>query len=189
MIQAEEEHTEGKPFTVSAMEAQYKALIFSFTAAVVFGSPYWFVWGKAGFGDMPSGLIVFALLIGGILVHELIHGVTWALFAEKGFSSIKFGVMWKALTPYCHCSEALKLSHYRLGAVMPGIILGVIPLLVSTLNASLGWYLFGLIFLIAAGGDFLILWMLRKEPSGMYALDHPEEVGCLLYGTKPVQED
>ena len=43
--------------------------------------------------------IVIATIIIGIILHELIHGVTWAIFAKNGFKSIKFGILLKMLTP------------------------------------------------------------------------------------------
>lgn len=58
------------------------------------------------------------------VVHELIHGITWGIFAEKHFQSINFGVIWKMLTLYCHCSVPLKKWQYVLGAAMPTLVLG-----------------------------------------------------------------
>ena len=50
-------------------------------------------------------VILFILLV---ILHEVIHGLTWGIFARNHFYSIAFGVIWKALTPYCTCSEPLK---------------------------------------------------------------------------------
>lgn len=33
------------------------------------------------------------VLVVGIIVHELIHGLTWGLYAKSKFKSISFGVM------------------------------------------------------------------------------------------------
>ena len=77
-----------------------------------------------GFGDWS---ITFILVIVGIVVHELIHGLTWACYAKRGWKSISFGVMWKLLTPYCHCDEPMHISGYMMGAMMPCIILGCHP--------------------------------------------------------------
>ncbi|MBN2777036.1 MAG: DUF3267 domain-containing protein [Bacteroidales bacterium] len=67
------------------------------------------------------------VFIGGVVLHEILHAITWGIFAKKGFKSIKFGFKIKYLTPYCHCKEALRVKHYKLGAAMPLIILGIIP--------------------------------------------------------------
>lgn len=121
------------------------------------------------------------VLIVGIVVHELIHGLTWGLFAKSGFKSISFGVMWKMLTPYCHCSEPLKVPYYAIGGLMPLITLGVIPALVAIVIKSLFWLTMAIIFIAAAAGDIMIVWKLRKENRDNMILDHPSEAGYLVY--------
>ena len=54
-------------------------------------------------------------LIVGIVVYKLCHGIAWTQFAGRGFRSIRFGMSWKFLTPYCHRTEPLKVKHYRIG--------------------------------------------------------------------------
>jgi len=126
-------------------------------------------------------LMFLIVLIVGIVVHELIHGLTWAKYAKSGFKSISFGVMWKMLTPYCHCSEPLKVSHYSIGALMPLIVLGILPSVVAIFLKSLFWLTMGVIFIAAAAGDIMIVWNLRKENPKNMVLDHPTEAGYLVY--------
>jgi len=59
------------------------------------------------------------VIIIGVVLHELIHGIVFASFAKQGFKSIKFGIIWKMLTPYAHCKEPLRVRPYMLGVVMP----------------------------------------------------------------------
>ena len=59
-----------------------------------------------------------------IIVHELIHGITWAIFVKNHFHAIDFGVVWSTLTPYCACFEPLKKWQYLLGTAMPTLVLG-----------------------------------------------------------------
>ncbi|KEH97129.1 metalloprotease family protein [Clostridium massiliodielmoense] len=47
--------------------------------------------------DIVFWFIVFV----GIVVHESIHGITWAVFCKKKWRAIGFGVDWSTLTPYC----------------------------------------------------------------------------------------
>lgn len=126
-------------------------------------------------------LMFMAALIVGIVVHELIHGVTWAMFAKSGFKSISFGVLWKMLTPYCHCSEPLKVKHYTIGALMPLIVLGIVPSVAAICLKSLFWLTMGVIFIAAAAGDIMVAWKLRKENPENLVLDHPSEAGYLVY--------
>ena len=130
-------------------------------------------------------LMFMGALIVGIVVHELIHGLTWAMYAKTGFKSISFGVMWKMLTPYCHCSEPLKISHYSIGALMPLIVLGILPSIAAICLKSLFWLTMGVIFIAAAAGDIMIVWNLRKEKPENMVLDHPTEAGYLVYEEEP----
>src|SRR5687768_15751087 len=52
---------------------------------------------------------VSALVLGAV-VHELIHGVTWARAARRPLGIIRFGVHWKALAPHAQCMIPLPAS-------------------------------------------------------------------------------
>ncbi|MCF6225447.1 MAG: DUF3267 domain-containing protein [Xanthomonadales bacterium] len=160
---------------------------------IVFGLPYYFFWlrgeinsanikhiaGTMNFGYI--GISIFILLIVGIILHELIHGLTWARFAKKGFRSIKFGVLWEMLTPYCHCTEPLKVKHYIIGALAPAIILGFIPAIIAMIIGSIGLLVFGIFFIMAATGDFVIINLIKKENMNDLIQDHSSEAGCYIY--------
>jgi len=133
------------------------------------------------YGSFGLFLIIIAISIVGVVLHELIHGLCWGLFAKKGFKSITFGVVWKMLTPYCHCKETLQVNQYIFGAIMPGIILGLLPAVYAVIYGSFGILLFGIFFTIAAAGDILMVYLLRKERMDNLVQDHPSEVGCYIY--------
>ncbi len=54
-------------------------------------------------------LVIFAVLV---VVHELIHGLFWAIYAKNHLKSIEFGFMISSLTPYCCCKDMLTKSQY-----------------------------------------------------------------------------
>jgi Putative zincin peptidase len=124
-------------------------------------------------------LLILAVLFG-IVIHEWIHGLSWIFFGHKSFSSIKFGFQWKSLTPYAHLTEPVEVNAYRLGAFLPGFLLGILTYILSLLlgNGDLFW--FSLIHTSAAGGDWLILWRIRNVKPGMQVEDHPTNAGCYV---------
>ncbi len=135
-----------------------------------------------GMLDFLYGFLLLILVMGtGIVAHELLHGVFWAIYAKNGFKSIKFGILRQYVTPYCHCKEPLKVKHYIIGAIMPGIILGFIPLILSLVYGSPGWLFFGIFFTAAASGDFLMIRLLNKEPKNAWVQDHSSEPGYYIY--------
>jgi len=162
-----------------------KANVYGAVAAIPMGAvlliPYLLIWGNNlipfQFGFLPAMIV----LVAGIVVHELLHGFAWALFAKSGVKSIEFGMKWKYLTPYCHCAEPLRVKHYRIGAAMPMIALGLIPATIAMITGNGQMFLFGLVFTIASAGDVVGLTTLRKFDGDEWVQDHPEEVGFLSY--------
>ncbi|MDO4779993.1 MAG: DUF3267 domain-containing protein [Bacteroides sp.] len=163
-----------------------KANLFSLALLPLFGLlyyvPFFIMWDFEGvaFGNLDMFCFIL-IFIGGIVVHELIHGITWALFAKNGFRSIKFGVLWKMLTPYCHCKEPLRLRHYILGGLSPLIFVGVIPALVGIIIGNFYLMNFGFLFSAAAAGDIMIVLALWNEDKDTFVQDHPSEAGCYVY--------
>lgn len=133
---------------------------------------------------LPGAALFLAALLLLLVLHELIHGLTWGLFAPSHFRAISFGVIWIALTPYCTCSEPLKRWQYALGGAMPTLVLGVgAGILATTLR--LPW-LFGLaeLMLLGGGGDcYILLKIARYRPKrpGVLLYDHPYECGFVAF--------
>ena len=134
------------------------------------------------FGQDFFLFIIFTFI--GIALHELIHGLTWALFVKERLRAIKFGVLWKYLTPYCHCKGHLKVKHYIAGAIMPAVVLGIIPTLWAFTTGNIMLFFLGIYFIVAASGDFLIIYLLRNEHHNNYVKDHDSLPGCIVYKFK-----
>lgn len=99
---------------------------------------------------------------------------------------MSFGINWRTLTPYAHIKVPITARAYRWGAFMPGLVLGLIPCLIAVLTGS-GWLLVvGAVFILVAGGDFLVLWLLRGVPAGALVEDHPTAIGCRVVEPPPL---
>ncbi|ATP55170.1 hypothetical protein CPT03_01155 [Pedobacter ginsengisoli] len=180
--------------TIDAAKAQITSIVYFIPFVILFCPLYYFLWGdgtldlfknlfpKEMNGLLTSAIMILVILIG-IVLHELIHGITWCLFAKERFKSIKFGVIWKAVTPYCHCKEPLKIKHYILGAIMPAILLGIIPVILALITGNIQLFAFGMFFTMAAGGDFMMINMIRKLDMETLVQDHPSKIGCIVYKT------
>jgi len=170
---------------ISIEKANIFALVIMVVAGIVLAVPFFLIWGNKLSAEeiMNSATWIgfFIAMLAGVVVHELIHGITWAFFAPSGWRSISFGVLWKLLTPYCHCDEPMRISAYMWGAMMPCIVLGVVPGLLSLCTGSLVLLLWGIIFIAAAAGDIWMTWLLTKEKPDSLVLDHPSEAGFYVY--------
>ena len=180
----------GRKVTIEIVKANIFAVVLMLVAGIVLLVPYILIWRDQWtkntidqfFDTLPSycGLF-FVLMIVGIVVHELIHGITWACFAPSGRKSISFGIMWKMLTPYCHCNEPMRPRPYIIGALMPLIVLGIIPAIICLISGSLFLLVWSTIFISAAGGDIWIVLLLMKERHDCTVLDHPSEAGFYVF--------
>ena len=169
--------------TLSFVEANLYALALYIPITTVYILLYMAVYDWSVFmRDFPVFFLnipVFVLsILVGTVVHELIHAICWSWMDDIPWKKIHFGFKWKVLTPYVHCPEPVEVTNYRWGVAMPGIVLGIIPYLLALIFHN-GWLFgFGLFFTLAAGGDILILWLLRNVKEGKRVQDHPELVGC-----------
>ena len=126
-------------------------------------------------------VIVFVILI---VVHELIHGACWAICAEHHFKDIEFGFMKQYLTPYCTCSAPLSKGPYIFGALMPLILLGIVPMVIGILIGSLPVLLIGILMADSAAGDIMIVWNILKYrscASSIIYIDHPTQAGGVIF--------
>ncbi|MCR4740834.1 MAG: DUF3267 domain-containing protein [Lachnospiraceae bacterium] len=135
-------------------------------------------------GNTRDFLIFFISILVLVVIHELIHGFTWSFFAENGMKDIELGFMKQYLTPYATCCTPLKKAGYIMGAAMPMIILGIIPLIIAIAIGSALILSIGLIMTIAAGGDIMIIFKLltyRSDAGEKLIYDHPTQAGCCIF--------
>jgi hypothetical protein len=143
-------------------------------------------WGWASLAAGVYGLLDAKLLLltvlPGIAAHELVHAVAWAAAARRPLGAIEVGIRWRSLAPYAHPREPMPAGAYRVGAVMPLLLLGVVPALAAIAAGAPRLMAWGLFFVFTAGGDVLVLWLIRRVPAGRLVEDHPTRVGCRLVG-------
>lgn len=182
-----------KELTVSAGKANLYGLIFLVPLIMLLGLPYYFLWPEQftseefriylaarellTLWDISIGVLI---ILGGAVAHELLHGLGWSYNTKNGWKSIHFGIIWKFLTPFCHCDELLGINAYRIGSTLPAVILGFIPSFIAIFSGNLWMMVFGFFFSFAAGGDFLILWLIRNVHATDLVQDHPHKIGCII---------
>jgi hypothetical protein len=173
--------TRKKDLSISMETASWLSLVVVLPILIPLTLVYIWRWGVQPLMDGAGGLLLFvAVLVVGIVIHELLHGLAWVIFGRKPFSSISFGFQLKTLTPFAHIREPLEVNAYRAGTLAPTIVLGFLPVLVGLLTGAGGPMFYGLLFIFAGGGDLLILWVIRGLPAGALVEDHPSRAGCLV---------
>lgn len=83
-----------KVYTVTVLRANIAALVFSIPLVIfsVFG--YLYFWPLEFLSEGVDFMLIWAipLIITGIVLHEFLHGLTWAFFAKKKWGAIRFGI-------------------------------------------------------------------------------------------------
>lgn len=170
-----------RDFSISMSEATAKSLVIAIPIGIIQMIPFFLIHGFPSIPNNANMTVYGFFLLFGILAHELIHMFAWALFAKKPLSVFKLGFQWKSLTPYAHCKEPMDIRPYRIGSYTPGLLLGVLPWLVSLFTGNVLLFLFGFFYTSAAGGDLLILWIIRNIKPNTLVEDHPTNAGCYIY--------
>ena len=175
--------------TINMLVATVFSLVIFVLVFAVFIGAYYLIYGMEGIEVVHNAswiqeLVFLFALVAGVVLHELVHGICWSQCVDGGWKTIKFGVMWKSLSPYCHCSEPMKVRNYKFGALAPLFVVGVFPAVISLLVGSFGLLLFGAMFIAGAAGDIMVVWTLRHTKADDYVEDHPSEAGCWIYREK-----
>ena len=138
---------------------------------------------QEGFRSL-NPLLFLVLFVALIVAHELIHGLSWSIFTPRHWKDVEFGFMKQYLTPYCTCRVPLAKGQYIFGALMPLVLLGLIPMLAGILTGSISLMLLGVVMTDSAAGDILIVWKIlryRSDAGEIVYVDHPTQAGGVIF--------
>jgi len=182
----ENESLRKRDISINFWAANFYAIISVLPILIILYFLYLSIWEKPVISFKYPYWLIYLI---GVVIHELIHGFFAMKFSKQGMKSVKFGISWKSLTPYCHCKEPLTVRDYRIVLLAPLVILGIVPTIIGLIIGHNGIYGFGLLFILAAGGDLIIFWKLRNENKNTLALDSPDKCGCVIYEPEESRDD
>ena len=171
-----------KDVTISSGKAMVLGVACALPFVVIFGLSYRLVLiGRAHLleiGGLSFYLLFAAIIVVSVFLHELLHGVGWALASRRGWGVVGFNI--SALMPSCACKAALTRGQYLVGVLLPFLVLGtgsavflfLYPGTVSVLTMAVNF--------VAAGADLLIALRAARERGALIA-DHPTEAGYSAY--------
>ncbi len=114
-------------------------------------------------------------------VHELLHAIGLFLFARVSWSSIKFGVMWRVMMPYCHCTVPISVAAYRRMALLPLWITGAASLAALLAFPADVLAILAGIAVAACVGDVWMVAKLRGFADDLLVQDSSSEIGCDIF--------
>ncbi len=168
--------------SVSMLEANLLVVLSTGPIVALLAWVYSAEWGARhllhGFYELLEPRTLVLAVLPGILAHELIHALVWSVAAGRPLSAIEIGFQWRAVSPYAHPRDPMPLGPYRVGALMPAVLLGFVPAAIGLASGNAVLTAWSLLFILAAGGDFAVLWLLRRVRGGRLVKDHPTRAGC-----------
>lgn len=184
-----------KLFKISMGEIQRWSVRFTIILFLITILPFLYVWGyidSARFlGDIHESfvrwiaffvltivLFILSIIIGGFL-HEVIHTIFFAPFLPSKFKGLKFGYMKEKMALYVHLREPISITGFRIGLIMPAVILGVFPIILGLLFGYLSILLFGILLSVASIGDLLLLAKTFHLNSTFIIKDLPDDIAVL----------
>lgn len=181
----QEEGYQFHDLTISIVYANVMVFVLSLPIIIVLSALFFWV-NPEGSGSLRGigfllFLVVFCVLV---VVHELIHGLTWMIFVPDHWKAISFGFVLQSLTPYCSCEQPLRKKAYILGALMPTLVLGILPAATAIITGLYPVLWMSAIMILAGGGDLaIILKVLRfkSDKKEVKCLDHPYEAGLVIF--------
>ncbi len=128
--------------------------------------------------DMAWLTFVYALVL--VLLHEGVHAIAWKWASGLPWSAFSFGIQWKTVTPYCHSNTPMPVKAYRIGALMPLILTGLLPWVIAVIVQDVDLANASALLISGAGGDLFILWSIRDLPASVLLQDHDTQAGCIV---------
>jgi hypothetical protein len=135
---------------------------------------------REGFGFLSRLYVLIPALLVSVVVHEGLHALGFLFIGRAPRASVHFGIHRETLSPYAGCHEPLTAGAYRAAVALPGLVLGVAPVLFGLAGGTAWLTLWGSFMLVTAGGDLAVLLALRGVPSAARVVDHPTRVGGLV---------
>jgi len=119
-------------------------------------------------------ILVPVIFIVGLILHEGLHALGAIIFAKKKPSEINFGMNLKQGMLYCHVKTPMKNLSYRALLLLPVIITGFIPLIISIFFGNIFLIIVFSLLVSGGAGDIIMFKSLLKHDKNDLVLDHAE---------------
>jgi len=121
-------------------------------------------------------LIVLLAFLVFIVVHELLHGISFAIFGKVKGKNIKFGIVLKSGLAYCISQVPVKVSASRLSLMMPVYAVCLPMYIYGLVSQNVIIAIVSLLFFTGSIGDLYYMWKLRKTDKNLYMYEMPPSV-------------
>lgn len=125
----------------------------------------------------PLTLIVYLFVL--VVLHEGCHALAWILGGMPP-RTISFGIFWRYLSPYAHCTEAMSVRLFRVVLVIPLILTGFLPLALGLWLGDLTLQIASAFLIGGAAGDLAMLASSVAFHPDVRVMDHPTKPAFIV---------
>lgn len=121
-----------------------------------------------------------------VIIHELLHGISFVIFGKVKFKELRFGIIWKSGMAYCISTVPVKMSASRISLMMPVYAVCIPMYIVGISMNNFGIAILSIFFLSGSVADFYYMWISRKADRSSYMFEEMPttsgyEIGYRLY--------
>lgn len=171
-----------KDVTIPSGKAMILGVLYALPFIIIMGLLYRFLLidraHLSEVGGFSFYIMFIAIIAISVVIHELLHGIGWAISSGKGWKVVRFNI--NAMMPSCACKAALRKKSYLIGVLAPFVVLGLGSILFVFVYPGTVSLLTMMVNFIAAGADLVIAFNVLKEGNCLIA-DHPTEAGYIAF--------
>ena len=163
-------------YTFTAVQTYLWGILFALPFVLLAGGLYrMFLLNRAALLDHTS-LILLAVIIVSVPLHEALHGLGWKLAGRLQKGDVTFFI--RGGIPMCACRTILPAQAYLIGTLLPFFVLGAGSFLFLFLCPGTMSLLTALVNLMLPGADLAISWRVLRSEAALIA-DNPDGAGFI----------
>jgi|GEM_PF-1454203 len=154
---------------------------------------YVYRYGSGAFNQGINDVMVLwffpPVLLGGYVLHEFLHMLTFSAVGFKPITYIKMGIRPTHLLPFLYPVYPLKAWAMRLGMLVPWLVVGVLPMLMGLETKTPELFFPGVFFSCFSSGDLAWFYTTWKVPMNAWMEINPNGFGCIWYKNLPENKE
>ena len=151
--------------------------IMNILASILYVIFFIYLFSNTYFSTFDFSFLACILLFLMFAIHEICHGIGYALYA-KNKKNIKFGAVLEKGVFYAMCQEEISRIGILVSLLFPIIILTIIPLPFAIYFKNSLILFLSITNLIGAIGDILLVKLVLKLPKDITYIDYDNNIGA-----------
>lgn len=129
---------------------------------------------------------LFILMFIWLIIHELLHGIAFALFKNVKKENITFGMFLEKGVFYCMCKQNIPKKVILTSLLFPVTIIGLITLIIGMLLNHYELVFLSILNIVSSIGDIVMAIYFIKAPNDIIYLDLDDCTSFTVISSKPL---